>query len=106
MSSNKFTPGPWSASKIPDRSHYVVHGGNDALPVADVRSETGHIRGTRGSVETFANARLIAAAPDLLSAAQTVLAGLHRRINEARVETPVFEGIAALSDAIAKATGE
>jgi hypothetical protein len=42
---------------------------------------------------------------ELLAAAKTVLAGLDRHIRHAKSETPVFEGIAALHDAIKKAEG-
>jgi hypothetical protein len=52
-----------------------------------------------------ANARLCAAAPDLLEAAKTVLLGLNARIDAAKDKTPVFAGIAALHAAIAKAGG-
>ena len=58
---------------------------------------------------SWKNARLIAAAPKLLEAAQIVLAGLNARIDQAsnaRMLVPVFEGIADLHAAIAKATGE
>lgn len=53
-----------------------------------------------------ANVRLLAAAPDLLNAAETLLAELHARIDTAPANAvPVFIGIAALSDAINKARG-
>lgn len=56
---------------------------------------------------TDANARLIAAAPDLLAAAQTILADLDARIQQApRGMVPVFRGIADLHAAIAKALGQ
>lgn len=64
----KPTPGPWFAHKQQDRTEYNIHGGNDALPVAIVGNDTGNIRGPRGSIETFANATLIAAAPTMLDA--------------------------------------
>lgn len=63
--------------------------------------------GERPVEELLAAARLIAAAPDLLEAAEIVLAGLNERIERAPVgNVPVFAGIAALHDAIAKARGE
>ena len=55
-----------------------------------------------------ANARLIAAAPDLLAAAKEVLADLNARIEVASASgtiVPVFAGIAALHTAVALAEG-
>lgn len=55
---------------------------------------------------TIAKAQLIAAAPRLLAAAQTVLAGLNNRIETALPSrVPVFDGIAELHSAVAEATG-
>jgi len=57
--------------------------------------------------DRLADATLAAAAPDLLAAAQTVLAGLCERIESAEGNhVPVFAGIADLSDAINKALGQ
>lgn len=45
-------------------------------------------------------------ARELLEASQKVLAGLDRRIRYAKDETPVFDGIADLYEAIEKMRGE
>lgn len=56
--------------------------------------------------EKQANAVLWSAAPDLLAAAQKVLAGLNARIDAAPSSAkPVFDGIADLHGAINRATG-
>jgi hypothetical protein len=58
--------------------------------------------------ETIAKARLLAAAPKLLSAAQAVLEGLNARIAAASAlekPVPIFHGIAELHDAITAAGG-
>ena len=93
------TPGPWVARRMHT-------GGYD---IFDPR-ERDVVTIYGGGVETEsreANARLIAAAPDLLAAAQVVLAGLHARIDAADLSAvPVFSGIAELHDAISRATGE
>lgn len=93
------TPGPWFAvwdeedgwnhhvySSPTDRVCFMAHGGPEK------------------QAEFNANVRLIAAAPDLLSAAKTLMADLHARIELAPVNAkPVFRGIAELHDAINKA---
>jgi hypothetical protein len=99
----KHTAAPWTADNAGDG--LWVTGADTMAPVicdlvprdADVYTE-----------EDEANAFLIAAAPDLLAAAEKVLAGLNARIDfAAKVKSPVpiFDGIADLSDAINKARG-
>lgn len=84
------TPGPWT-----------IRAGSGGL---DVEADDGHV----ATCEIEADARAISALPDLLDAAQLVLAGLNDRIDAAVANgkpTPVFAGIARLHDAIFKATG-
>lgn len=66
MSNAKHTPGPWGYSQWPDRSIYNIHAGGYPTSFATVQNVS-NARGCMGSVETQANARLIAAAPELLS---------------------------------------
>ena len=63
---------------------------------------------TNNDREASALASVFAAAPDLLAAAKAVLAGLNARIDVASAgdgRVPVFDGIAELHSAIAKAEG-
>jgi len=89
------TPGPWS---------YKAEGGRFIIDNQPGRA----IACTAGFEPTNeANARLIAAAPELLEAAETVLAGLNARIDAADPSAvPIFSGIADLHSAIAKARGD
>lgn len=99
--SGAHTPGPWNIAQD-------IHNGR-----IGICSEQGvvvfapHIRGgiQLAGVQRIEDARLISAAPDLLEAAKTVMAGLLQRIHDAKEVTPVFAGIAALDAAIAKAEG-
>ena len=88
------TPGPWAV--------------DGAGPTAMVRGADLSIVAVRHRLPSAtheANARLIAAAPDLLEAARIVLAGLHARIDAAPpTSVPVFDGIADRAAAIARAT--
>jgi hypothetical protein len=92
---------PWSA----DFDGRPAGGTTSYVPILDAGGTTVALVVAEGWDDggMMENARLIAAAPDLLAAAKTVLDGLHRRIDAARDETPVFDGIAALHDAIASA---
>lgn len=102
----KFTPGPWSVDR-----DYIGKMWTDSISVRD--AETGHIahltRGYEGDANgegcpSFANAALIAAAPELYAAAQAVVE---------RWDTPLWKDveptarfIATLRAALAKARGE
>lgn len=105
------TPGPWIADfhneqREGGRFITYVRGGNQLVPIAAV--PTG-VEGY-GRDEGRANARLIAAAPDLLAAVQDglqALVGVDRLLHEhgmmSGVECPA---IATLRTAIAKALGQ
>lgn len=100
MSKTKHTPGPWRWSRRSGGHFFDV---GPEKPVGDADREK-----VAMLVPGVANARLIAAAPDLLSAAEEVLAGLNARLDQARdagQPMPVFGGIAALHTAIHKAKG-
>jgi hypothetical protein len=108
--SGRFTPGPWEACN--DRGWRIWSDrAVGSTPVATVAwpDNTHRITSSECKAEAEANARLIAAAPELLEAAETVLAGLNERIDEAAASggesVPVFAGIADLHAALAKALG-
>ena len=102
----KHTPGPWVVCRG------VVH----QIPVASVAMDglklnVAHVTGIRNG-EGLANARLIAAAPDLLEALQQATSALEWRwervANRAAPvhETAIQEAYNQARAAIAKATGE
>ena len=67
------TPGPWQASENPS-TRYAVHGGDGKLVAEAYAGHWSH----RSMDEMMANKRLIAAAPDLLAAADSLLKQLPR----------------------------
>lgn len=85
---SKFTPGPWELSEGPD-THVVGVKNDDSFIIAQVFRP-----------EREANARLIAAAPELLAAAQRALAELKSRDDDSLAFARM-----GLSLAIEKATG-
>jgi hypothetical protein len=111
MSEAKHTKGPWTILHERGKSQVrtVVAG---AFQVCDCVGLTPDADPDGGDLYAdlsvnLANAHLIAAAPDLLAAAETVLADLNARIGAAPdTAKPVFNGIADLHAAIAKAKGE
>ena len=72
---SKHTPGPWVAGKVPQNPYPDPPGDKWSIQaasawwIADVYPFAG---GCQDDSETQANARLIAAAPDLLAACKTV----------------------------------
>jgi hypothetical protein len=105
------TPGPWSASEENCGGGMNIFAGKLRIGHTAEVSEINASRvGARPvtSDEAKANARVIAAAPDLLDAARTVLAGLVARIEAASATgspVQIFDGISALDAAIRKASG-
>ena len=63
------TPGPWSA--VSCRVGWYIASAPDGAIVVD----TGDAEGRYGPIESEANARLIAAAPELLAALQAIAEG-------------------------------
>lgn len=92
--STKHTPGPWVVKPVENEQ-----GG------FDIDSEYGyHIAETIGGLdyEEEANARLIAAAPDLLEALRELL----EACKDAKFASDPFDSMPNARTAIAKATGE
>ena len=96
----KHTPGPWHLHPY-DRGAWEVTTHADYLHpgslVIAARSDLSH-----RAAESTANARLIAAAPDLLAAAKQVLAATHVPDSEAELVLQL-RAFLALRDAVAKA---
>jgi len=84
---SKHTPGPWAATQTPNDGRWAVLGPAFALPMFAV-----------SPVTSEANARLIAAAPDLLDALKWLARGEHEW-------SAPPQAIAFMERAIAKAEG-
>ena len=72
---DKHTPGPWRIT-----TDFIGVYDKDARCIADMDSESAH---EIGYDESLANARLIAAAPDLLAALEAVIDDLREGIQDA-----------------------
>ena len=95
----KHTPGPWAYHNTPTPFIHVAAGG---LPICQIYTSTAH---GQSMGEQFANARLIAAAPELLAALQEVTMVLDALLN-VRGNEPDQDSISGRARAaIAKATG-
>lgn len=105
---SNYTSGPWQVKPNSVGGPTV---GPEGSVVADIRTYGGPHVGGRQHPQTDANARLIAAAPDLLEALQEVVAGDAEEIEDAkRLGVPFPDEMLAAYHkaraAIAKATGE
>lgn len=70
--SGKHTPGPWETGSLMTRVEVLPQGWNMPLCIADCHA--GHA--PESEAERVANARLLAAAPDMLEALKSVLASV------------------------------
>ena len=93
----KHTPGPWAYHNTPTPFIYVNAGG---LPICQIYTSTAH---GQSMGEQFANARLIAAAPELLEALKACAAVCAGETTNKRGLISALEQARA---AIAKATVE
>lgn len=94
------TPGPWQIG-----GELISKEGSN-LEIASVWSKSANRRFSPSQSEADANARLIAAAPELLEALQTLLDKVdHKRYN-VRTDLDFFLADAAAQTAIARATGD
>lgn len=102
---SKHTPGPWKKYDSAFPQFFVTTDGKD---ICKVSSEDVSM------LEAEANARLIAAAPDLIEALEKMVEYAHQYSGRERsqsaameiVETPISDDVAAARAAIAKARGE
>lgn len=93
MTTTKHTPGPWLASKYPRSNAYVV-----TTTPGDAKGDIANVLfglGSKIAEETEANARLIAAAPELLEAAIEALPYINADPNDPA--GPVARLVAAIA---------
>lgn len=112
-----YTAGPWTLDERPGSSNIIVRGGHISGLVASVNTNWPH---PYQCIEQKANARLMAAAPDMLAALVALSTNPHGdlsdmiyHIREREGEgwdgpavTAWSEAVTAARSAIAKATGE
>jgi hypothetical protein len=95
------TPGPWSAGPVDIFGDVNITGPEDALAIAAVVSNM------RPRGQVIANARLIAAAPDLLAALEAILADVGDVSMDGYHEGVIHsDEVNAARAALAKARGE
>lgn len=92
----KHTPGPWAHHNTPTPFIYV---NASRLPICQIYTSTAH---GQSMGEQFANAHLIAAAPELLEALREIF----HDVKQGAIPNDDDEWWKKASTAIAKATGE
>ena len=100
--STKHTPGPWKMGFNFTNEQAII--GKDGVVVADASWTGGS--GCELSIDNPADAKLIAAAPDLLDALQDLFGADMEHVLMGDGKDDQIEAIAKARAAIAKATGE
>lgn len=105
LETDAFTRGPWEAVKVNDefQSFGIVAAHQ---PMTDNILDIAAIWKRGGNKKSAANARLIAAAPDLLIALRNLVSCVERDRTGAGILLPTEAAIATAKDAIVKARGE
>ena len=96
MTQSKHTPAPWHISDNP-KAPYLIYGSND-YAVADCKVY-------HGKTDISADMHLIAAAPDLLHAAEMALIDLVNTVNFDEGDLETRQNVELLENAINKAKG-
>jgi hypothetical protein len=99
MSETKHTPGPWRAEESAHQQEFSHWIGTTSLKVMPRQSTIAAVLNA-GSEESAANARLIAAAPELLAGCRALLA-----IYDEHLGGSGLQGVRDARAAIAKAEG-
>lgn len=98
----KHTPGPWAADDLEDGGVFVFEKGGGNLTIADLNADRSF-----GFEQIQANARLIAAAPELLAALETISESVNSKNHSTK---NIYDTFAAIADtaraAIAAAKGD
>ena len=102
MSEAKHTPGPWHSFQQADGTRFLVVSGDGSKPNEPVVASVAGYTATMHAAEE-ANARLIAAAPDLLAACRRIEAWFDGCIGRGELRPNVE--LDAIRAAIAKAGG-
>lgn len=98
----KFTPGPWFANLQDDGGFNIT----DMVDCWDASVLCTRFAWAEKEEENHANARLMAAAPDLLAALQNMVGAFHSPIARRKLPSDFnVEAIESAQAAIAKATG-
>ena len=106
MSETKHTPGPWS---VYDQRHlFTNHEGSARLIAGDIWIACVHGShvGPQSKEEADANISLIAAAPEMLEALESIAQFWNRDQNEKAMTGACWHAIETAEAAIAKAKGE
>ena len=98
------TPGPWTADKLQDQSAFNIFMQGYGSAGASVH-HCSNATNCMGSLEVDANARLIAAAPDLLAALQLLVAEYEPNLKAFALNAPRKAKWDAARAAIAKVEG-
>ena len=96
---NEFTPGPWTV----DRLRIIRNGTQPTglFNVADCADPTANQRD--GNIEErIANAKLIAASPDMLAALEAIHAALNQPVHHSGTHTPETADVLRMDAAIAR----